>query len=279
MNPKWILILLVLVFAFGVYKKLTGPDSRPDPVDSASVPVNVDTSNRQAGTQDSATLPIEKRPAPSEQPRVATWPPVSEGAVASAAPTVNYYIVLDGSGSMSRRECSGDGDSRKIEVAIDSVRRFVAAIPAGANVGLAVFDRKDLSERVPIGANNREAISQALTRVRAGESTPLKSAIRLAFDKLTDQASAQLGYGEYHLVVVTDGKPDPQSEDPSKAVREILATSPVVLHTVGFCIDSDHVLNQPGRTYYTAASNPEELQRGLQSVLAEAPNFDAVKFN
>jgi Ca-activated chloride channel family protein len=53
----------------------------------------------------------------------------------------------------------------------------------------------------------------------------------------------------------------------------------VVVHTVGFCIDEDHVLNQPGRTYYTAASNPDELRQGLQAVLAEAPNFDATKFN
>jgi Ca-activated chloride channel family protein len=266
MNPKWILIILIVVFTIGVVKKLSGPDA-PPPV---STSVDVDT----------PTPPdLPQVPDQPSSPAPDAWPPVRDGATASAAPTVNYYVVLDGSGSMSRRECTGDGDSRKIEVAVDAVRRFVEGIPAGANVGLAVFDRRDLSERVAIAANNRDAISEALTRVRAGEGTPLKSAIRLGFDKLTEQASAQLGYGEYHLVVVTDGKPDPKSEDPYNVVNDILEKSPVVVHTVGFCIDEDHVLNQPGRTYYTAASNPDELRQGLQAVLAEAPNFDATKFN
>lgn len=269
MNTKWILILLALVVAFSVYKKVTAPDP------SDTVTTDVGSVATQAETE-RATESLA--PAPEES-LTSAWPPVLEGVVAAAAPTSNYYIVLDGSGSMSERECTGDSGSRKIEVAIDSVRRFVAAIPAGANVGLAVFDRRDLSERVRIGDSNREEISQALTRVRAGAGTPLKSAIRLGFDRLTAQASAQLGYGEYHLVVVTDGRPDQESEDPSSAVGDILSTSPVVLHTVGFCIDENHVLNQPGRTYYAAASNPDELQQGLQAVLAEAPNFDTTKFN
>jgi hypothetical protein len=95
---------------------------------------------------------------------------------------------------------------------------------------------------------------------------------------LTDQARSQLGYGEYHLVVVTDGEPDPDSEDPTPVVEEILEQSPVVLHTVGFCIDDDHVLNQRGRTFYAAATNPRELREGLQAVLAEADTFDATQF-
>ena len=269
MNTKWILIVVALVVAFSLYRKVTAPD----PPETVATDVgNVDTQAQTEPATESAA------PAPMESLTPA-WPQVQEGSVAAAAPTANYYIVLDGSGSMSERECAGSGDSRKIEVAIDSVRRFVAAIPASANVGFAVFDRRDLSERVRIGEGNREEISQALMGVRAGAGTPLKSAIRLGFDRLTAQASAQLGYGEYHLVVVTDGQPDRESEDPTSVVSDILSTSPVVLHTVGFCIDEHHVLNQPGRTYYTAASNPDELQQGLQAVLAEAPNFDTTKFN
>jgi hypothetical protein len=79
-------------------------------------------------------------------------------------------------------------------------------------------------------------------------------------------------------VVVTDGEPDPANEDPTPIVKEILTQSPVVLHTIGFCIDANHVLNQPNRTYYTSATNPEQLQKSLQAVLAEAPSFDAAKF-
>lgn len=208
------------------------------------------------------------------------WPPLTEsgepGAAVAQAPTSNYYLVLDGSGSMRRVDCSGERS--KIEVALEAVARFVQTVPAQANLGLAVFDDAGLTERVPLGTHNREAVLQSLQRVRASGGTPLRSSIELGYAKLTEQARRQLGYGDYHLVIVTDGYPDPSSEDPAGAVETLLAASPVVLHTIGFCIGEDHVLNQPGRVYYTAADSPEQLQQGLGEVLAEAPSFDLGSF-
>jgi hypothetical protein len=58
----------------------------------------------------------------------------------------------------------------------------------------------------------------------------------------------------------------------------MLEQSPVMLHTVGFCIDERHSLNQPGLVSYTAANSPEELLQGLQGVLAEAQDFTPDKF-
>ena len=91
------------------------------------------------------------------------------------------------------------------------------------------------------------------------------------------QGARQLGYGEYHLVVVTDGEAS-DGQDPTNVVKVILDRSPIVLHTIGFCIGTDHVLNQPGRSYYVAAESPEQLQQGLSAVLAEAPAFDQSQF-
>jgi hypothetical protein len=59
----------------------------------------------------------------------------------------------------------------------------------------------------------------------------------------------------------------------------MLAESPVVLHTIGFCIGEAHALNQPGRTYYRAADDPGALRRGLDEVLAESPVFDLTEFH
>jgi Mg-chelatase subunit ChlD len=216
------------------------------------------------------------------------WPPLEDGAAVGAnavgasavAPdtlnTVNYYVILDGSGSMLNKRCGGG--STKIEAAVTAVKHFFSIVPADANVGLAAFDRKEIAERVPLGVGNRDALNAALANIRAGSDTPLRSSMKIGYEKLTAQARAQLGYGEYHLVVVTDGEPDPDSEDPTPIVREILAQSPVVLHTIGFCIDSDHVLNQPNKTFYASATDPDELQKSLQAVLAESPSFDAAKF-
>ena len=209
-----------------------------------------------------------------------TWPPLLEqgapGAASAARPTINYYVVLDGSGSMKETECGGG--KRKIAAAVSALDQFVSQVPKEANVGLLVFDDAGISERVPLDQGNHAAVRAALQGVRAKGGTPLKSAIAEGYDKLLAQARRQLGYGEYHLVVVTDGKPEPSDEDPSELVGTLLATTPVVLHTIGFCIGTDHVLNQPGRSYYVAAESPEQLLQGLSAVLAEAPAFDQTQF-
>jgi uncharacterized protein with von Willebrand factor type A (vWA) domain len=201
----------------------------------------------------------------------------NSAASVGALATANYYVVLDGSGSMQSKQCGG-GTSR-IDAAVEAMKNFIATIPTDANVGLAAFDRRAISERVALGVGNRDALYDALKNIHAGSDTPLRTAIQIGYDKLTAQARTQLGYGEYHLVVVTDGQPEPRDEDPTPVVKEILSESPIVLHTVGFCIDADHVLNQPNRMYYASATNPDQLQRSLQAVLAEAPAFNAVKFS
>lgn len=236
-----------------------------------------------AAVVDAATTP-EATPAATAAGAVTptrdNWPLLETGAAAPAAlgeaATSNYVVVLDGSGSMRASECSGG--TSKLDAAKRALAHFVRAVPASAKLGLVVFDGEGISERVPLGSDNRDAFVAALNRVEAVGGTPLRSSIELAYDKLTAQGRQQLGYGDYHLVVVTDGSPQPASEDPTPIVNRILGESPVVLHTIGFCIGSDHVLNQPGRSYYVAAESPEQLAQGLGAVLAEAPSFDVTQF-
>ena len=208
-----------------------------------------------------------------------SWPPRAGEAGTGLAPdrfALNYFVVLDGSGSMSETECS-EG-KRKIEVARTALASFADSVPDQANLGLAVFDGRGLSERLALGAGNRDAFRQAVAAVKVNASTPLRSAMELAYDRLLEQGRRQLGYGEYHLVVVTDGHAS-KGEDPTPAVNRILAESPVVVHTIGFCIGERHSLNQPGRTYYRSANNPEALRQGLETELAEAPDFSVTQFS
>jgi hypothetical protein len=109
-------------------------------------------------------------------------------------------------------------------------------------------------------------------KIAASGSTPLLSAITAAYKAISLQAQKQFGYGEYHLIVITDGEAD-QGEDPGRIVSKILGESPVTVHTIGFCIGAGHSLNVPGITNYRAANNPEELLAGLQNVLAESSEY------
>jgi uncharacterized protein YegL len=205
------------------------------------------------------------------------WPPAKDEGVAVAADLFarNYYIVLDASGSMNEKSCSGD--LPKIRAAKEALKAFVETLPRDANLGLQVFDGRGVNEWLPLGVNNRPEFQRQLDTVRANASTPLRAAVTQAYGKLQAQGARQLGYGEYHLVIVTDGHAD-QGQDPTGIVNKVLAESPVVVQTIGFCIGGKHALNQEGRTLYREAGNVEELRKGLADVLAEAPQFQVTQF-
>ncbi|MBI4349474.1 MAG: VWA domain-containing protein [Elusimicrobia bacterium] len=205
------------------------------------------------------------------------WPRQTGAAPALAANLAarNVYVVLVGSGSMGEKGCSGN--LTKMEAAKQALAEFAKALPADAQLGLAAFDGAGISERVPLAAGNRDAFLAAVMAVKDNGGTPLKAAITIGVDKLEEAARRQLGYGEYTLVVVTDGVAD-SGQDPAGVVGDLLERSPVAVHTIGFCIGTNHSLNQPGRTLYKSAQSVSELRAGLGAVLAEAESFDAAKF-
>jgi uncharacterized protein (DUF58 family) len=205
------------------------------------------------------------------------WPFTSPGASIKLAKnliTKNYMVVLDESGSMSEAACN-DRSKSKDEVAKAAMVEFTNAVPADANLGLVIFDRSGTSIRVPLGtgAANRAAFINAIKTTGPSGGTPLKEAMTLAYNNLVAVAQTQLGYGEYHLVVLTDGAASP-FEEPEPVVLASRQT-PILIHTMGFCIGTDHSLNRKGVTFYQEAGDLDSIRAGLKSVLAEAPAFDS----
>lgn len=212
------------------------------------------------------------------RPTEYNWPVLEQAGntqISASLLTPNYYLVIDGSGSMDDAGCS-DG-RKKIDVAKEAVNQFIDSIPKDANVGLLVFDDKGIGERVPLGIDHND-VKHQVQNIVANGGTPLLQAMTLAYSAITRQAQQQLGYGEYHMVVVTDGEAN-SGQDPGKIVDIMLRKSPITLHTIGFCIGDGHSLNVPGLTDYRAANNPAELLAGLQSVLAESAEYPADKFD
>ncbi len=179
----------------------------------------------------------------------------------------NYYIILDGSGSMT---------GNKLAVAKVALKKFISLIPRDANIALTVFDRNGNYERASFGST-RMKLSSEIDRVSAGGQTPLGRSIEIAGENLEKQSKKQLGYGEYNLVIITDG----QATDVrrmKRAVKKILDEGPIVIHTIGFQIGRGHPLNQPGKIYYRTANNFDELSKGLEEVLGEIEDFTVKKF-
>jgi Ca-activated chloride channel homolog len=229
-------------------------------------------------------VPVVAPPSPPPPPTFQTsmvgrmlpsWPPMKDGnqstPLADSLTTKNFVLIFDGSGSMAKQGCSGERS--KNDVARDAVIEWATSVPEDANLGLVVFDRNGFSIRLPLGLSNRPKFKAEVQKVVPDKSTPLAAALEIAQSMLTAQARKQLGYGEYTVVIVTDGAADdiPALEN---NVNVVLATSPVMIHTIGFCIAADHSLNRAGRTIYRAANNPVELRLGLKEVLAESESFD-----
>jgi Ca-activated chloride channel family protein len=233
--------------------------------------------------------PAAQAPSPSQQPvqpdarkapaRSSAWPFMStDEAPADLAGNLtarNFMLIFDGSGSMDENECAGA--SRKIDIAKQAVVAWSKSVPADANLGLYAFHASGTST-LPLSAGNRDGFMQSVMSIQAGGRTPLTQAMLKSFEALTEQGSRQLGYGEYTIVVVTDGI----ANDPDQlknAVDTILDRTPITIFSIGFCIGSRHSLNQPGRTLYKSADNPEQLMTGLQEVLAESEVFDEQEFS
>ena len=258
---KALAIIGVLVAGFfGAFFALR--PAPPAPAGAKATPTNV--AARATGT-------------PTNKGLTPAWPPPRGEASPVAADLFakNYYVVLDGSGSMNERGCSGS--DTKIQAARVALASFSESLPAQANLGLQVFDARGVQHRLALGTGNRAEFIRLVKEVRANAGTPLREAVKQAYAKLLEQGAKQLGYGEYHLVIVTDGQAD-AGQDPTPIVNQVLAESPVVVQTIGFCIGPQHSLNQAGRTIYRAADNVAELKQGLSDVLAEAPQFAVTQF-
>ncbi|GAB5387343.1 MAG: hypothetical protein Alpg2KO_03110 [Alphaproteobacteria bacterium] len=189
----------------------------------------------------------------------------------------NFYIVFDGSGSMAEDDC---GNRPKIETARDAFQLFLDTVPQGDNLGLFVFDGNGMGERVPLGNGraNRDNIINQVQAIRTGRSTPLSRSVWEGLRALGTQAMMQRGYGDYNLVIITDGRAD-NDRTLRKQVANVTGRTPIQIYTIGFCINDQHPLNIPGKVEYRSAMSGDELTRGLQGVLAEAESFDVDSFS
>lgn len=202
-----------------------------------------------------------------------TLPPGSEAAVDLSR---NIYIIFDGSGSMSERVDSRCGANERFDRKIDGARwaltEFVASVPDDINLGLYIFDRRGPREVMPLGRLDRETFKEHIRNISAGGSTPLASSIRFASDRLNEQYIKQLGYGEFRLVIITDGL----AESIPKAAF-YAAERGIPIYTIGLCIDTDHPLHRYSVSYQ-AVDNFTDLRQSLSATLAELPDFDTADF-
>lgn len=195
-----------------------------------------------------------------------------------ASLTRNFYLIFDGSGSMSEalnKQCQGDKRfGSRLEGAKWAVEQFMPLVPSNVNLGLWVFDTTGNSERLPLGSESRTQFLTAIQKTRAGGKTPLTESIEQGVNRLVQQRDRQLGYGEFRLVVVTDG------EATGRPLTQAVAYARqrrIPIYTIGLCLGAQHELRKYSVSY-RAADSIEALRRGLEETLAETSAFDPQTF-
>jgi Ca-activated chloride channel family protein len=263
--------LSMLIIAVGVvFFVMKFTEKSPPP--SKPVPVKTATSSAQPNQPPPAAAQTQAKASQTVWPHLAEDP--EEKKLAQNLTAKNYVLIFDGSGSMGEVKCSDN--RKKIDVAREAVVEWSKSVPENANIGLVAFHNEGWITG-KLSETRRQDFINSVNAVIYGGKTPLTKAFQLAYSDLTRQAQKQLGYGEYTIVVVTDGIAN-NVGNLSQIVEAILQATPINIYTIGFCIGENHTLNQPGKTLYKAADNPQELRQGLKAVLAEADTFDDAKF-
>lgn len=231
--------------------------------------------SQQAKSTEEKTPPMDVSRLWIEQERATIPIPADIGGQADL--TRNFYFIMDGSGSMrepTTSDCGGDQSfPDKISGARWAIKKFLENVPEEMNIGLYIFDRDGRREVVPLGKSNRDAFLRAVDNIDAGGGTPLARAIRYGTDQLVAQYKKQLGYGEFRLVVVTDGI---ANDIPEAALYAAKYSIPI--YAIGLCVEANHPLRQFSVSYQ-AADSFADLSKGLSETLAELPVFDVTQFD
>ncbi|MFY0656312.1 MAG: VWA domain-containing protein [Neptunomonas phycophila] len=190
-----------------------------------------------------------------------------------------YMIVMDASGSMNwdgRAQCPQIKDKR-INVAKRAASKFAETINPNDKLGMVIFKNGTPKYTLPFAYNNGPQFASQVNRISPDGGTPLRSSVLMAFNELRKEGARKKGHGEYHLVVISDGDPSSNAENPASLVKAISKDSPIQIHSIGFCLKPGHPLNQPFLNYYQA-DNEASLTQSLQSVLAESKSFSNTDF-
>jgi Ca-activated chloride channel homolog len=220
-----------------------------------------------------ATLAIAQAAAQSQTEAPQQTTPRGEASL-----TRNFYFIFDGSGSMSEaltKQCKGDKRfSSRLEGAKWAVEQFLPLVPSDVNLGLWAFDTNGNSERMALGPAGREQFLAEVRKIRAGGRTPLTESIEQGVNRLVQQRDKQLGYGEFRLIVVTDGE---ATGRPLRQAVVYARQQRIPVYTIGLCLGADHELRKSSVSY-RAADSIEALKLGLEETLAETNMFDPQTF-
>ena len=179
----------------------------------------------------------------------------------------NIVVILDASGSM-REKFSGDRTKSKMEAAKEALQAVLSKVPDDTHIGLLVFSGTNIPNEwvYPLGPKDLQKLIAALRLPHPSGGTPLGRYIRIGANRLLEQREKQYNYGNYRLLVVTDG--EASDTDKVKHYTPEVLNRQIRIDVIGVDMKTDHLLANVVDSY-RKADNPGELMTAVSEILAE----------
>ena len=179
----------------------------------------------------------------------------------------NIVVILDASGSMQDK-FSGDRTKSKMEAAKAALQEVLSKVPDDTHIGLLVFSGANIRNEwvYPLGPKDTEKLIAAIHLPQPSGNTPLGKYIRIGANRLLEQREKQYNYGNYRLLVVTDG--EASDADKVKSYTPEILNRQIRIDVIGVDMQTDHMLAKVVDSY-RKADNPGELVAAVSQILAE----------
>lgn len=179
-------------------------------------------------------------------------------------------LLLDSSGSMAQKAVGGT----RIQAARHALLEVIRGLPPTAEVGMRVFGSKvyrrtdpgacqDTDLAVPLGTDNRGALSDAVTAYKPYGETPIPMALEKGADDLGD-------HGPRSIVLVSDG--ESTCGDPCPVAKKVSKSGVrLTVNVVGLAVSGTArqqlkcIADSAGGNYYDADS-AKEIESTLEHV-------------
>lgn len=181
--------------------------------------------------------------------------------------TENIIVILDASGSMNDK-FRADQSKSKMEAAKEALREVLAKVPENTHIGLLVFSGSNVQDDwvYPLGPKNTERLMTAIELPQPGGGTPLGKYMRIGANRLLEQREKQYNYGNYRLLIVTDGVANDEAKV-AQYTPEIIDKQ-IRVDVIGVDMQTDHLLAKDADSY-RRADNPGALVAAVSQILAE----------
>ena len=179
----------------------------------------------------------------------------------------NIVVILDASGSMQEK-FSGDQTKSKMEAAKTALLEVLSKVPDGTHIGLLVFSGANIQNEwvYPLGPKDTQKLTAAIQLPQPSGNTPLGRYIRIGANRLLEQREKQYNYGNYRLLIVTDG--EASDADKVRHYTPEILNRQIRIDVIGVDMTTNHMLANFVDSY-RKADNPGELVAAVSEILAE----------